>query len=67
MNKLSRWRVNRYIPLLKDIFAATSREDAIIRKSKLVDQLEDEKPEVARWIDDEIESCFSVYNLPTSH
>ncbi len=67
MTKLSRRKAKLYIPLLKDIFAATSREDAIIRKSKLLDQLEDEKPEVARWIDEEIESCFSVYNLPPSH
>ena len=67
MIKLNRRKAKLYIPLLKDIFAATSREDAIIRKNKLLDQLEDEKPEVARWIDEEIESCFSVYNLPTSH
>jgi transposase-like protein len=67
MSKLNRRMVKLYIPLLKDIFAATSREDAIIRKSKLLDQLEEEKPEVARWIDEEIESCFSVYNIPSSH
>ena len=67
MSKLNRRKVKIYIPLLKDIFAATSKEDAIIRKGKLIDQLEDEKPEVARWIDEEIESCFSVYNLPQSH
>jgi transposase-like protein len=67
MSKLNRRKIKIYIPLLKDIFAATSREDAIIRKNKLLDQLEDEKPEVARWIDEEIESCFSVYDLPQSH
>ena len=67
MSKLNRRKEKLYIPLLKDIFAATNKEDAIIRKGKLLDQLEDEKPEVARWIDEEIESCFSVYNLPPSH
>jgi putative transposase len=67
MTKLSHRKAKLYIPLLKDIFAATSREDAVIRKGKLLDQLEEEKPEVARWIDEEIESCFSVYNLPPSH
>jgi len=67
MSKLSRQKVKLYMPLLKDIFAATSKEDAIIRKGKLLDKLEDEKPDVARWIDEEIESCFSVYNLPQPH
>ena len=67
MTKLNRRKANLNIHLLKDIFAATVREDAIIRKSKLLNQLEDEKPEVARWIDEEIESCLSVYNLPKSH
>lgn len=67
ISKLSRRKAKLYIPLLKDIFAATTKEDAIIRKNKLVDKLEHEKPEIARWIDEEIESCFSVYNLPESH
>ena len=67
ISKLSRRKAKLYIPLLKDIFAATSREDAIIRKERLIDKLENEKPEVARWIDEEIESCFSVYNLPETH
>ena len=67
MSKLNRRKVKIYIPLLKDIFAATSKDDAIIRKGKLIDILEDEKPEIARWIDEEIESCFSVYNLPSPH
>ena len=67
MTKLGRRKTKLYIPLLKDIFAATSKEDAIVRKSKLLDKLENEKPEIARWIDEEIESCFSVYNLPQSH
>jgi transposase-like protein len=67
ISKLSRRKAKLYIPLLKDIFAATSKEDAIIRKNKLLDKLENEKPEVAGWIDEEIESCFSVYKLPEPH
>jgi putative transposase len=67
ITKMSRRKAKLFIPLLKDIFAATSKEDAIIRKNRLLDKLENEKPEVARWIDEEIESCFSVYNLPESH
>ena len=40
---------------------------ASLRIFELLDILENEKPEVTRWIDEEIESCFSVYNLPESH
>jgi len=67
ITKMSRRKAKLYIPLLKDIFAATSKDDAIIRKDRLLDKLENEKPEVARWLDEEIESCFSVYNLPETH
>ena len=67
ITKISRRQAKSYIPMIKDIFAATSREDAITRKNKLMDELEPVKPDLARWIDDEIESCFSVYNLPVSH
>ena len=67
ISKLGRRNAKLYILLLKDVFAATTKEDAITRKNKLLDKLEHEKPEVARWIDEEIESCFSVYNLPESH
>jgi len=67
MTKFSRRQAKLYIPLLKDIFAATSKEDAITRKIRLMDKLESEKPNISRWIDDEIESCFSVYNLPEIH
>jgi putative transposase len=67
ISKLGRRNAKLYILLLKDVFAATTKEDSITRKNKLLDKLEHEKPEVARWIDEEIESCFSVYNLPESH
>jgi putative transposase len=67
ITKISRRQAKFYIPMLKDIFAATSREDAMIRKNKLMDELEPVKSDLARWIDDEIESCFSVFNLPVSH
>jgi len=67
ISKLSRRKAKLYIPLLKDVFAATTKEDAVIRKNRLIDKLESEKPDIARWIDEEIESCFSVYNLPQSH
>ena len=67
ITKISRRQAKFYIPMLKDIFAATSREDAMTRKNKLMDELEPVKSDLARWIDDEIESCFSVFNLPVSH
>jgi len=67
ISKLSRRDSRYYLPLLKDIFAATSKEDAITRKNHLVDKLEPVKQELANWVDEEIESCLSVYNLPPPH
>ena len=53
--------------MLKDIFTASSKEDATARKDRLVEELESSKPMVSRWIGENIESCFSVYYLPFSH
>ena len=57
----------RYLVLLKDIFSAANKEDSTARKDRLVEELEFSKPAVSRWIDENIESCFSVYYLPFSH
>jgi transposase-like protein len=67
ITKLGRRVAKGYLPLLKDIFSANNKEDAVKRKNHLVDTLEKVKPSIAQWIDEEIESCFSVYNLPLSH
>lgn len=56
-----------YLYKLQDIFAAPELEEARSRKDRLVEELEDVKPHVASWIDEEIESCFSVYYLPEAH
>jgi putative transposase len=52
---------------LQDIFTAPDLEEAHSRKDRLVEELGDIKPQVATWIDEEIESCFSVYHLPDNH
>lgn len=67
INKMGFREARLYLPLLKDIFASTSREDAVARKVRLVEELEFVKPNLAQWIDEEIELCFSVYSLPESH
>jgi transposase-like protein len=67
ISKMSRKESKRYIPLLKDIFSAANREDAIDRKERLVEVLEPSKPMLSRWIDENIESCLSVYHLPDTH
>jgi transposase-like protein len=67
VSKISRRDAKIYLPLLKDIFSATCKEDAIRRKKQLVEILEHKKPDISRWIDEEIESCLSVYDLPASH
>jgi putative transposase len=56
-----------YLNKLQDIFAAPDLEEARARKDHLIEEREDSKPQAAIWIDEEIESCFSVYNLPEAH
>lgn len=67
ISKISRKDAKKYLAMLKDIFSAAGREDAIARKDRLVEVLEHARPEVSRWIDEHIESCLSVYNLPVPH
>ncbi len=67
ISKMGRKESKRYLVLLKDIFSSASIEDATARKDRLVEKLESSKPAVSRWIDENIESCFSVYYLPFSH
>jgi putative transposase len=57
----------KYLYQLQDIFAAPNVEEARNRKDRLVEELQSVKPEIANWLDEEIESCFSVYGLPESH
>jgi transposase-like protein len=56
-----------YLYKLQDIFAAPDLEEAHSRKNHLVEELQDIKPQIAEWIDEEIESCFAVYHLPEGH
>jgi putative transposase len=52
---------------LQDIFASLDLEEAHSRKDHLVEELQDIKPQIAAWIDEEIESFFAVYHLPEGH
>ena len=65
--KLSRRDIKHYIPMLKDIFSASDKEEALRRKQQLVLKLDVKYPDVATWIDENIESCFSVFHLPAEH
>jgi transposase-like protein len=67
ISKMGRRDAGRYLPLLKDVFSATDREDAIIRKRRLVEELSQMRPKISQWIDEEIEFCLTVYDLPASH
>jgi putative transposase len=59
--------LKNYLYKLQDIFAAPDLEEARSRKDHLVEELEEIKPQIASWIDEEMESCFSVYFLPEAH
>jgi len=67
MTKLSRRDLNLYVPLLKDIFAASDYQEALRRKHLLIDRLEEKYQPVADWIDENIESCLTVFHLPADH
>lgn len=67
MSKFSRKDTKAYILKLKDIFAAPDIKQARERKNRLVKELEPIKPHIADWLDEDIESCFTVYSLPPEH
>jgi len=66
-SKLGGKESKNYLYKLQDIFAAPDLDEARSRKDHLVEELEEIKPQIASWIDEEIESCFSVYHLPEAH
>jgi len=65
MSKFSKKERPDYLRKLKDVFNAPDMKEAIERKDKLVIELESYKKEISEWLDNEIESCFSVYSLPS--
>jgi len=67
MSKFSKKERPDYLRKLKDVFNAPDMKEAIERKDKLVIELESYKKEISEWLDNEIESCFSVYSLPFEH
>ncbi len=67
MSKFSRKDTKEYVLKLKDIFVAPDIEKARERKERFVKELESTKPKIAEWLDMDIESCFTVYSLPSEH
>ncbi len=67
MSKLSARERQEYVRDLKDVFNAPDVKKARDRKEKLVKKLETRKPKIADWLDQEIEYCFTVYQLPLPH
>jgi transposase-like protein len=67
MSKFNRKDRKKYVQKLKDVFAAPDIIQARKRKDCLVKEIEKKKSEVAEWLDNDIEFCFSVYNLPSEH
>lgn len=65
--KLNRRQLKVYLPLLKDIFAASSHQEALRRKQHLVAQLEKTHSELSVWLDENIDSCLNVNHLPLEH
>jgi transposase-like protein len=68
ISKMKRRRdIKTFLPLLKDIYAASSYQEALRRKQILLTQLETANRDAATWLDEELESTLSVYHLPAEH
>jgi len=67
ISKLGGKDSKNYLYKLQDIFNAPDLEEALSRKNQLVEELQSDKPYISSWIDEDIESCFSVYHLPDNH
>jgi len=63
ITKMGRRGSKSYLAMLKDVFNASTREDAVFRRNRLIDQLEPKHGKIASWLDETIESCFSVYEF----
>ncbi|RMD66011.1 IS256 family transposase [Candidatus Pacearchaeota archaeon] len=67
ISKLSRRDAKSYLPLLKDIFSASSDQEAQRRRHSLVEHLQSKHAALAAWLDENIESCLTVNHLPIEH
>ena len=67
ISKLSPKERKEYVTKLKDVFSAPDIAQARERKNRLVEELETKRVRLANWLDEEIESCFTVYTLPAEH
>lgn len=67
ISKLGRKNSGKYLARLQDIFTAPNVEGAHLRKHQLVEKLHSVRLQVAQWLEEEIVSCFLVYNLAESH
>ena len=67
ISKLSPKERKEYVSKLKDVFSAPDITQARERKNRLVEELETKRVRLSNWLDEEIESCFTVYTLPAEH
>lgn len=68
IGKLAKSELKVGIKLLQDVFAADSIEQARELVKKVSEFLVSKKKDkVATWLEDDIEDCFAVYNLPEEH
>jgi len=68
MSKLNVHEKSDGIKLLQNLFAATSKEEAIDRLKPLKDFLsQNKKPGIIQWLEENIEDALAVYSLPEKH
>jgi len=65
ISRLSRREDNRWIARLKDLFAAPDIEEARRRLRQLIEDLHKSgKEALAEWVEEGIEDCLNVFQLP---
>ncbi len=68
IGKLSKSEQKEGVRLLQEVFAATTKEEAITRLSKVSEYLLSKKrPHVAEWLEESIAEALVVLDLPEAH
>lgn len=67
LKKLGRKKNQNVVDMLKKVLTADDIDEARAKKEALLEQLDEINKNAAEWVDENIEKCFSVFQLPKKH
>ncbi len=67
LKKLGRKKNQDIVNMLKKVLTADDIDEARARKEALLVQLDKLNESIAEWVDENVEKCFSVFELPAKH